>query len=162
MSQYFEDVVIGQAVEIGSHQFTREDILAFATRFDPQRFHVDEEAARDSLFGGLCASGWHTACVWMRLMAAHRASMVAAVAAAGERPAGHGPSPGIRELKWLKPVYPGDVIAYRSTPEEKRELRSKPDWGLLVTRNEGVNQRGELVISFLGQLFVERRATAGS
>lgn len=160
MAHYFEDIVIGETVELGSHLFTREDILSFATRFDPQRFHVDEEAAKDSLFGGLCASGWHTACVWMRLMAAHRARTAAAIAEAGRRPAQHGPSPGIRELKWLKPVYPGDVIAYRSTPEEKRGLRSRPGWGLVVTRNEGMNQKGEMVISFLGQLFVERRVPA--
>lgn len=160
MSDYFEDVTIGETVELGSHRFTREDIMSFASRFDPQRFHVDEAAAQDSLFGGLCASGWHTACIWMRLMAAHRAKLAEEVAASGRIPAPRGPSPGLRELKWLKPVYPGDVITYRSTPQEKIELNSKPDWGLLVTFNEGVNQDGERVFSFIGQLFVARRPSA--
>ncbi|MDH3580861.1 MAG: MaoC family dehydratase [Hyphomicrobiales bacterium] len=161
MTNYFEDFVIGERAEIGSHRFTREDILSFAERFDPQRFHVDEELAKESLFGGLCASGWHTACVWMRLMAAHRAAVADKIEASGEPPARRGPSPGIRELKWLKPVYVNDVISYRSTPQEKIELGSKPDWGLLLTLNEGENQNGELVISFLGQLFVERRPPGG-
>ena len=129
MSNYFEDFVIGEAVEIGSHRFTREEILSFATRFDPQRFHVDEEQAKDSLFGGLCASGWHTACVWMRLMAAHRAAVADKIAASREQPARRGPSPGIRELKWLKPVYANDVISYRSTPHGKDRAQLKTRLG---------------------------------
>lgn len=157
MTHFFEDIVIGEPIELGAHRFTREEILSFARRFDPQRFHLDEEAAKDTIFGGLCASGWHTASVWMRLMVAHRARIVDEITASGANPARQGPSPGLRELKWLKPVYPGDTIAYRSTPREKVELSSKPDWGLLVTFNEGVNQEGDRVISFIGQVFIERR-----
>jgi acyl dehydratase len=159
VSFFFEDIVVGEALELGAHTFTREEILSFARRFDPQPFHVDEDAARDSLFGGLCASGWHTVSAWMRLMARRRAEMVAEAEAAGRIVARYGPSPGLRELKWLKPVYPGDTIAYRSTAQEKVELRSRPEFGLLVSLNEGVNQEGDLVISFLGNVFVERRGT---
>lgn len=157
MSAFFEDIVIGETVDIGAHAFTRDEIVSFAGRYDPQPFHLDEEAARESLFGGLCASGWHTAFVWMQLMAAHRARAAEEAAAAGEPAAAYGPSPGIRDLQWLKPVYAGDVVHYSSTPREKIELRSRPGHGLLVSRNEGVNQNGEPVIRFLGQLFVERR-----
>lgn len=162
MTLYFEDIKIGEAIELGSHLFTREEIISFASRFDPQRFHVDEAAAKESLFGGLCASGWHTACVWIRLMAEQRAKAAADIERAGARAARHGPSPGIRELKWLKPVYPGDTISYRTTPQQKIDLRSRPGSGLLVSFNEGINQDGERVISFLGNLFVERRAPAAS
>lgn len=160
MTQYFEDIAIGEPIELGSKLFTRDEIVDFASKYDPQRFHVNEEAAKDTLFGGLCASGWHTACAWMQLMAAHRARTVEACKRDGIRPAGHGPSPGIRDLKWLKPVYPDDVITYRCTPSEKIELRSKQDWGLLISQNEGTNQNGDLVFSFIGQLFVERKITA--
>lgn len=160
MTQFLEDIDTGRAIELGSRLFTKEAIVAFASQFDPQRFHMDEEAAKDSLFGGLCASGWHTACVWMQLMAAYRADSVEACKRAGERPAVHGPSPGIRELKWLKPVYPGDVISYRCTPTEKIDLRSKPGWGMLISKNEGFNQNDELVFSFIGQLIVEKRSAS--
>lgn len=157
MTQFFEDIVLGAPIELGAHEFTTEEIVSFAARFDPQPFHLDAEAARDTFFGGLCASGWHTACVWMRLMAAERARAVAQAQAAGRRAARHGPSPGFRHLRWLKPVYPGDVIRYRSVPEEKLDVASRPAYGLLVSRNEGVNQHGDLVISFLGRLLVERQ-----
>lgn len=162
MTLYFEDIRIGEAIELGTHLFTREEIVSFASRFDPQRFHLDEAAAKESLFGGLCASGWHTACVWIRLMAEQRAKAAAEIASDGGHAARHGPSPGISELKWLKPVYPGDVISYRSTPQKKIDLRSRPTSGLLVSFNEGTNQDGERVISFLGNLFVERRAPAST
>jgi acyl dehydratase len=157
MSNFLEDYVVGETVEIGSHRFTREDILSFASRFDPQLFHIDEAEAEASIFGKLCASGWHTACVWMRLMAAHRARVAEEIAATGVSTAKRGPSPGIKELKWIRPVYVDDVVTYRSTVQEARLLKSKPEWGLLITFNEGLNQNDQPVISFVGQLFVERR-----
>ncbi|MGD9869298.1 MAG: MaoC family dehydratase [Hyphomicrobiales bacterium] len=157
MTIFYEDIEVGEVTELGSHLFSEEDILSFARRFDPQRFHVDPVAAKHSLFGGLCASGWHTASVWMRLMVRHQSRLAAEHASAGRRPAKRGPSPGFRELKWIRPVYPGDVIVYRSTITEKVELNSRPGWGLVRTLAEGVNQKGEPVISFLGQVFVERR-----
>lgn len=157
MSKYFEDIRLDETVELGAHTFTREEILSFASRFDPQPFHVDEELAKESLFGGLCASGWHTACVWIRLLVRSRQQAARDIEKAGGAPARLGPSPGIRELKWLKPVYPGDVITYRSTPVEKKASKSRPQWGIVTARHEGVNQNGETVLSLLGAVFVERR-----
>lgn len=162
MSVFFEDVVLGARTLYGSHAFTAEEILSFARRYDPQRFHVDEAAARETWFGGLCASGWHTATACVRVMAEHQNRAAAEIAAAGGRPARLGPSPGIRDLKWLKPVYPGDVVTYRGHVAEKRELADAPGWGLLVTLTEGVNQKDELVISFLAETRLERRARAAN
>lgn len=158
--QFFEDIRLDETVELGTHRFTRDEIIDFASRFDPQRFHLDEAAAAQSLFGGLCASGWHTACVWMQLMAAYRARVIAEMTAAGEPVARHGPSPGIRELKWIKPVYVDDEITYRWTPLERADVAKRPELGMLVSLNEGLNQKGELVFSFIGQFFVERRAAS--
>jgi len=154
---FFEDLDVGRSVELGSHRFDAEEIVRFARSFDPQAFHVDPEAARASLFGGLCASGWHTAAIWMRLMVAHRQGLAERAAARGERPARLGPSPGFKDLKWLKPVYAGDEIAYRSTVVEKRASASRPDWGLVFNHNVAENGRGERVFEFRGCVFWERR-----
>jgi acyl dehydratase len=162
LSRFFEDIVVGEAMDLGAHTFTREEILSYARRFDPQHFHVDEEAARDSLFGGLCASGWHTISVWMRLFIREQERIAEELARAGAPAARLGPSPGIRELKWLKPVYPGDVITYTTVPEEKIDMPLQPEWGLLHLTAEGVNQAGDPVVSFRGWVYVERRGTGGA
>jgi acyl dehydratase len=154
---FFEDIRIGEKSEIGRHTFTAEEIKRFAARYDPQPFHLDEAAAARSHFGALCASGWHTAAICMRLLVARKDRIVAELAARGEPIATWGPSPGFRELKWVKPVYVGDIITYATEPIEKRESKSRPDWGLLFSRNTGTNQRGELVYSFIGSAFIERR-----
>jgi acyl dehydratase len=154
---FFEDIRIGERSEIGRHTFTAEEIKRFAARYDPQPFHLDEAAAAHSHFGALCASGWHTAAICMRLLVARKDRIVAELAARGEPIATWGPSPGFRELKWVKPVYVGDTITYATEQIEKRESRSRPDWGLLFSRNTGTNQRGELVYSFIGSAFIERR-----
>src|SRR5690606_33309275 len=145
----------GETSELGSYTFTSDAIIRFARRFDPQPFHVDPEAAKESLFGGLCASGWHTASIWMRLMSDHRDRIRDAARTHGERGARLGPSPGFTDLKWLKPVYPGDTITYRSTFTGKRISASRPGWGLVFHHNAGVNQRGEEVFSFNGAVFWE-------
>ena len=155
--QFFEDIRIGQKSEIGRHTFTAEEIKRFAARYDPQPFHLDEAAAERSHFGALCASGWHTAAVCMRLLVARKDRVVAELTARGEPVATWGPSPGFRELKWVKPVYVGDTITYASEPVEKRESKSRPGWGLMFSRNTGTNQHGELVYSFIGSAFIERR-----
>jgi acyl dehydratase len=153
---WFEDIVIGARRELGSFVFTEAEIIRFATKYDPQYFHIDPAAARDSPYGGLIASGWHTSAVWMKLMVASwRAQPVPADPAA--RSAGSGPSPGFLDLKWPHPVRAGDSIAYSSTTIEKLDLKSRPKWGLIRSRNEGVNERGELVLSFIGQGLIERR-----
>lgn len=159
--KYFEDIRVGDSIEIGRHTFTADDIKAFARRFDPQPFHVDEEAAARSHFGALCASGWHTAAVWMRLMVDHRRRESEAMRARGEPVAGMGPALGIRELQWLKPVYAGDTIVYKSEVLETRISGSRPGPGLMTLRSTGVNQNGDLVISFVSTAFVERRPQKG-
>jgi acyl dehydratase len=155
--KYLEDVAVGEKLEIGRHTFTVNEIKAFASRFDPQPFHLDEEAARRSHFGALCASGWHTAVMWMRLMVDYRRRDDEARRARGEPVGRLGPSPGFRELKWLKPVYAGDIITYTSEVLETRASESRPGWGLMTVRNGGINQNGEPVLSFVSVVFVERR-----
>lgn len=155
--RFFEDIKVGDRAEVGRHTFTADEIKKFATKFDPQPFHLDEAAAAKSNFGALCASGWHTASVWMGLMVEHNKREDAAQRARGEPVAALGPSPGFRELKWLKPVYVGDTITYATEIVETRASNSRPGWGLMSFRNTGVNQNNELVISFISVAFVERR-----
>ena len=158
--KFFEEVIVGEKTELGRHTFTAEAIKAFAAQFDPQAFHLDEAAAARSHFGALCASGWHTAAMWMRSMVDYNRRDDEARRARGERVAVLGPSPGFRELKWLKPVYVGDTITYATEVLDARASNSRPDWGLMTIRNTGVNQKGELVISFISVAFVPRRGAA--
>ena len=158
--KFFEDIVVGERSELGSHTFTADDIKRFARRFDPQPFHVDEAAAARSHFGALVASGWHTASTWMRLMVEYQRREDDARRARGEPVAGLGPSPGFRDLKWLKPVYAGDTVTYATEVIETRTSNSRPQWGLMSIRNSGVNQKGEPVISFISVVFVQRRTEA--
>jgi acyl dehydratase len=155
--KFFEDMRVGEKYEVGRHTFTTDNIKAFAVRFDPQLFHIDEEAAKRSHFGALCASGWHTASVWMRLMIEHHLREDEKSRARGEAVAIFGPSPGFRDLKWLKPVYVGDTITYATEIVEMRPSKSRPGWGLIAVRNTGNDQRDEPVISFVSTSFVQRR-----
>lgn len=155
--KFFEDIRVGDAYDLGRYTFTAEDIKNFARRFDPQLFHLDEDAAAQSHFGALCASGWHTAAVWMRLMVDHRRRLIEAAQARGERTPLLGPALGFRDLKWLKPVYAGDTIAYRSEVTEGRVSGSRPGFGLIIIRSTGINQNAAMVISFDSTTFVERR-----
>jgi len=155
--QFFEDIEIGQRREVGSFTFTAELIREFAAQFDPQPFHLDEEAGRKSLFGGLAASGWHVGSVCMKLLIADRQRLMAEATARGEQIAVWGPSPGFRDLRWIKPVLAGDTISYASVVEAKRSSGSRPEWGILQARSTGTNQRGELVYSLLATAFVPRR-----
>ena len=154
---YFEDLPIGHQVDLGSYVFTPESIKHFARAYDPQGFHLDEAIAAQSHFGALCASGWQTASVWMRLMVAYAKQEAQQAHQRGVVPAKLGPSPGFRDLKWLKPVYAGDTIHYSSQLIDKRESASKPDWGLVTHHNKGVNQKGETVFEFVGTVFWERK-----
>jgi acyl dehydratase len=155
--KYFEDIQVGEIIPLGRHTFTAEEIKSFAHRFDPQPFHVDEKAAEESYFGALVASGWHTASIWMRLMVEHHRRMGEAARIRGEPVAGIGPALGFRELKWLKPVYVDDTIAYASEVIELRPSGSRPTQGLMTVRSTGINQHGDLVFSLLSTTFVERR-----
>jgi acyl dehydratase len=158
--RYFDDIQVGDRMELGTHTFSAEDIKTFAAQYDPQAFHMDEAAAAQSHFGALCASGWHTIAVWMRLRVLYGRREDAERAARGEVIARLGPSPGFRELRWLRPVYAGDTITYLSEVAEKRASQSRPGWGLVFARNTGTNQKGELIMSFIGSGFVERRPGA--
>jgi acyl dehydratase len=158
--RFFEDMAVGQRREVGSFTFTADDIKRFATQYDPQRFHLDEEAGRNSLFGGLAASGWHVGSVCMKLMVADGQRQMQAAAARGEKVAVWGPSPGFRELRWIKPVLAGDTITYAGVVESLRTSEKRPEWGIVQARNSGVNQRGEPVFSLLATAFVPRRNPA--
>jgi acyl dehydratase len=154
---FFEDHVLGTRVEIGSHTFTAEEIKAFARQFDPQPFHLDEAAAARSHFGGLIASGWHTAAVCLRLLVEDRHRRQAELRRRGEAVAKTGPSPGLRNLQWPRPVYAGDTVAYAHEVVELRLLADRPGVGLRVARNTGTNQAGALVYSVQSSTFIERR-----
>lgn len=151
---FWEDFPAGSVREFGNMTVTREAIIGFAREFDPQPFHVDEEAGRDSLFGGLCASGWHTASMAMRMMCDEYLLESASLG-----------SPGVENLKWLKPVYPGDSLRVRLQVIEARPMASRPHVGLVRSRWEVLNQRAETVLTMEGWGMFERRpdrATAGS
>lgn len=145
---FWDTIAIGGVAEIGSHLFTAEEIMRFAEKFDPQPFHLDEAAAKASLLGGLCASGWHTAAVSMRLNVDYRYGMAKAWVAAGNPPPQSGPSPGVTNLRWPKPVFAGDTVTYTQTVTAKRVSESRPGWGVIEFSTLGVNQHGETVFSF--------------
>lgn len=155
--RFFEDMEIGVRRDVGSFTFTAEAIKKFAAQFDPQAFHLDEEAGRKSLFGGLAASGWHVGSVCMKLMVADGQRLMKEAAARGEEIAVWGPSPGFRDLRWIKPVLAGDTISFSSVIESKRTSEKRPEWGILQARTSGINQRGEQVYSILATAFVPRR-----
>jgi acyl dehydratase len=146
---FFEDVALGEVPLFGNYEVTKEEIFEFATQFDPQPFHLDEEAAKKTLLGGLSASGWHTAAISMRLLydsfLVHAASMGA---------------PGVDELKWLKPVRPGDRLSLRANVLEKKESQSRPDLGIIQAQSDVINQNGELMMTLRAPLMLRRRGTA--
>ncbi|MER8502061.1 MaoC family dehydratase [Mesorhizobium sp. M0204] len=146
---------IGITVTLGSHRFEPEAIKAFARKYDPQIFHIDEEAAKNSMFGGLCASGWHTAATWMKLNL--QAGMEAEVARwPGPGPVPEfGPSPGFKNLKWPKPVYAGETVAFTRTALAHRPIASRPGWRLLTLRSEAFDSIGDKVIEFESAVLVK-------
>jgi len=146
---YWEDFVVGSIAEYGPRLVTREEIIAFAAEFDPQPMHMDEEFARSTMLGGLAASGWHTCAIGMRLIFD---GVMANAAGVG--------SPGIEEVRWLKPVRPGDRLTLRRTILETRQLNSRPEWGSVKFRFEIVDQAGELVMTQQNVNFFERRPGA--
>jgi acyl dehydratase len=159
--RFFEDIATGERVRLGAHLFTAEEIKRFAGAFDPQPFHTDEREAEKSHFGRLCASGWHTLAVWMKLNVREMQRLDGELAARGAPIARLGPSPGFDELKWLKPVYAGDTISFETEVIAVKTSRSRPGWGLVSIRNSGRNQTGEEVVSFIGHVFVEKRDKGG-
>jgi acyl dehydratase len=147
--RYFEDYQVGEAAEFGAYEVTEQEVLDYARRFDPQPFHVDPEAAKRSMFGGIIASGWHTGAMMMRMFCEH----------------GHvgGPtlaSPGFDDLKWLKPVRPGDRLSVRQTVKEVVPSKSRPDRGLVKFDTTVLNQAGEAVMTVTTMVFIRRRTEA--
>ena len=147
MSIYFDDIEVGDQQHCGTYTFTREEIIEFGRRFDPQPFHVDEGVAKLSPYGGLIASGWHTVSACMK---------VVVTSTLGPESGSLG-SPGADEIRWLKPVRPGDTISVRTEVIEKRLSRSKPDRGLVKLRWTARNQDGEDVMTMVGLGIFRRR-----
>jgi acyl dehydratase len=145
---HWEDFPVGLVIETTGMTLSKEDMVAFARQFDPQPFHVDEDAARHSQYGGLIASGWHTAAVAMRLYCD----------AVLRRAASHG-SPGVENLRWLRPVRPGDTLRVRVVVIEARPSRSKPDMGLVRSRWQVLDRRDETVMEMEGWGMFGRRPT---
>jgi acyl dehydratase len=144
---YLDDLRPGQTFRLGHRRVTREEIVDFATAWDPQPFHLDEAAAQASIYGQLIASGWHTACVFMRLFADGLLNRSAAIG-----------SPGLDELRWLKPVYAGDSLDARVEILEVRPSRSRPDRGAARIRCVVSNQRGDEVLTMIATVMFLRRA----
>jgi len=146
--RYLEDYHPGSVYEYGHVTVAREEMLAFASRFDPQPIHVDAGFAEAGPFGGLIASGWYTTAVFMRLFADHYLSRVASLA-----------SPGVDELRWPAPLRPGDQVRLRTEILVARPSQSKPDRGVVQTRGELINQDERIVLSLVATNLLRRRAT---
>ena len=146
ITRYWEDFKVGEVEQIGGKRVDKEEAIAFAKQYDPQPFHVDEAAAKQSMYGGLIASGWHTCAMVMRMMCDAYLSQSASVG-----------SPGIDNLRWLKPVRPGDTLSARRTTLETRTSKSKPDIGIVNNLWEVFNQNGEMVMSMQGYGMFRRR-----
>lgn len=144
--RYFEDFAVGDSINLGSKEVTEEEIIAFAKQFDPQPFHIDPELAKDSIFGGLVASGAHTMAMFMHLFYQGLLSETASMG-----------SPGADEVRWPNPVRPGDMLHGRFTVIESRHSKSRPNMGILLSKSELFNQDGEVVMSMKGVHFVGRR-----
>ena len=144
--RYLEDIAAGATFTSGSVRIDKDDIMTFAAAFDPQPFHLDEEAARETIFGGLAASGWHTAAVTMKLLVD-----------SDFKPAGGIVGAGFDELRWPRPVRPGDELHVEGEVLETRPSKSNPRQGLIKVRTATMNQRGEVVQLSVGNLIVQRR-----
>lgn len=146
---YFEDLEVGRTIPVGSCTVSEDEIVDFAARFDPQPFHVDPEAAARSIYGGIIASGWHTCGMMMRLMVDNFLRNSSSMG-----------SPGVDEIRWLKPVRGGDTLSVTTTALEVRPSSSKPDRGIVMTLWQATNQHGEVVATIKGMGMFGRRPNA--
>lgn len=144
---YFEDFHVGDVFELGSQDVTGEEIIAFARQYDPQPFHISPDLAKDTAFGGLIASGWHTGAIFMRLLVDGLVNKTISLG-----------SPGVDELRWLKPVRPGDILRGRLTIIECMPSKSRAELGIARSRCEMLNQKDELVMSMIAIHFFGRRS----
>lgn len=148
---FYEDLVVGTVEHFGAYQVTREEVVDFASKYDPQPFHLSDEAAAQTHFGRLSASGWHTCAMVMAMMVAHwRGREMASLG-----------SPGIDELRWKKPVYPGDTLSCESELLEKRRSASRPEMGLTRTRTTVYNQHGDVVMTHIANGMIRTRDPDG-
>ncbi len=148
--KFFDDIALWDEIDLWTYRFDRDRITRFSAAYDPTTSWLTPED------GPLLASGWHVAAAWMRQLVRYYARRSAEMRQMGLLVPQLGPSPGFRHLRWLAPVYEGDTISYRGWAVRKVDLKSRPQWGLLVTRNEGVNQRGDTVLTFDGQALLQR------
>ena len=148
VSWYFEDFEIGKTIEVGTRIVSEEEIIAFARQFDPQPFHVDKDAAAQSMYGGIIASGWHTCSMMMRLMVEGFLGKTASMG-----------SPGVDEVRWLKPVRGGDTLTVTTTTLDAQPSRSKADRGVVHSLWKATNQHGEVVATVKGMGMFGRRPT---
>lgn len=147
--RYFEDFRPGEVIEFGEYLVTEEEIVEFARRYDPQPFHVDRKAAAESIYGGLIASGWMTGSIMMRLLVDH---FIAPASSMG--------SPGVDEVRWSRPVRPGDRLHVRVTIVDTKRSQSKPDRGIVQVQQEMINQQGDTVMSLRGMSLSKCRTPA--
>lgn len=149
---YFQ---VGETVTLGSHTFTPDEIIAFAKKFDPQPFHMSEETAKGTVFGALCASGWHTASTWMKYNV-RKGMLKGGAEWNGEGPAPSiGASPGFKNLKWLKPVFAGETITYTRKVTGQRALASRPGYRVMTVTGEGHDTSGDKVLEFESSVIVK-------
>ena len=148
--RYFEDLEVGAETDFGSYDVTRAEVLEFARKYDPQPFHLSDEEAAKTHFGRIAASGWHTCAMTMAVIARK---------VVGQDQAGLG-SPGVDELRWLKPVYPGDTLHVRGRIVDKTPSRSRPDMGSFRTETTVTNQDGVPVMRFTSIVLIRRRPEA--
>lgn len=143
----YEDVDVGQTAEFGRYEMTREEILDFASKYDPQPFHLSDEGGKHSIFGALCASGWHTCAATMRMMVEQMKA----------ENSGSMGSPGVDEIRWVKPVFPGDILHVHTEVLSKHPSKSRPQIGIIKMRYKVLNQKDEMVMTFIGNGIFPRR-----
>lgn len=144
---YFEDLEIGSTQKFGHYEVTREEVMEFAGKYDPQAFHLDDDAAAATHFGRLSASGWHTCAMTMAMMVENMKV---------HKQAGLG-SPGVDQLRWKKPVYPGDTLRVETTLLEKRRSKSRPDMGIFKSSGRTINQDGDVVLEMISNGLIKVR-----
>ena len=149
---YYEDIEIGSRQSFGAYEVTRDEVLQFARNYDPQAFHLDDDAAAQTHFGRISASGWHTCAMTMRMMVDNMAN---------NRQAGLG-SPGVDQLRWIKPVYPGDTLRVETEILEKRRSASRPEMGIFKSRGTTFNQHDEPVLSMVSNGLIRTRDADGT
>ena len=145
---FYEDMAVGSEESFGSYTASKDEIIEFASKYDPQPFHIDEDMAKQSVFGNLCASGWHTCAMTMRILVDHL--MERGVASMG--------SPGVDGIKWKRPLFPGDTLNVRGEILEKRDSQSRPNLGLVKSRYSVFNQDDELLMEMVTNVMMLKRA----